>query len=134
MSSTGAFHCFAIASMTSKAFENELDRAASGESLAAEEPQVARIGPSAKESKMGFLWIIIVGAVVGALARLLMPGRDPAGFFVTAILGMVGAVVATLLGRALGLYGPDQAAGFVASILGAVLVLYIYKSMRKRQA
>lgn len=83
---------------------------------------------------MDILWMIIIGAVVGALARFLMPGRDPAGFFVTAILGIVGAVVATLLGRALGLYGPDQAAGFVASVVGAVLVLFIYKSMRKRTA
>jgi uncharacterized membrane protein YeaQ/YmgE (transglycosylase-associated protein family) len=83
---------------------------------------------------MGILWMILVGAVVGALARFLMPGRDPAGFFVTAILGMVGAVVATLLGRMLGLYAEDQAAGFVASILGAILVLVIYKNLRKRAA
>jgi uncharacterized membrane protein YeaQ/YmgE (transglycosylase-associated protein family) len=85
-------------------------------------------------AKMGILWMILVGAVVGALARFLMPGRDPAGFFVTAILGMVGAVVATLLGRMLGLYGEDQAAGFVASVLGAILVLVIYKNLRKRAA
>ena len=83
---------------------------------------------------MEIIWMILIGAVVGALARLLMPGRDPAGFFLTAILGIVGAVVATLLGRALGLYGTDQAAGFVASIIGAVLVLFIYKSLRKRPA
>jgi uncharacterized membrane protein YeaQ/YmgE (transglycosylase-associated protein family) len=83
---------------------------------------------------MGILWMILIGAGVGALARFLMPGRDPAGFFVTAILGMVGAVVATLLGRMLGLYAEDQAAGFVASVLGAILVLVIYKNLRKRAA
>lgn len=81
---------------------------------------------------MEIIWMILVGAVVGALARLLMPGRDPAGFFVTAILGMVGALVATLLGRALGLYATDQGAGFIASIIGAIVVLFVYRSLKKR--
>jgi len=79
----------------------------------------------------GLIWIIIIGAVVGALAKLLMPGRDPGGFFVTALIGMAGAVVATLLGRMLGLYGPEQGAGFIASIIGAILVLFIYHRLRR---
>ena len=77
------------------------------------------------------LWIILIGAVVGALAKFLMPGPDPGGFFLTALLGMAGAVVATLLGRMIGLYGPGQGAGFVASIVGAIIVLFAYHRLRK---
>jgi uncharacterized membrane protein YeaQ/YmgE (transglycosylase-associated protein family) len=73
------------------------------------------------------IWIILIGAVVGALAKLVMPGPDPGGFFLTAVLGMGGALVATLLGRFFGLYGPGQGAGFVASVVGAILVLLIYR-------
>ena len=79
------------------------------------------------------IWIIIIGAVIGALAKFIMPGSDPGGFFVTALLGMAGAVVATLLGRFLGLYGPNQGAGFIASVLGAILVLFVYHRMRSRR-
>jgi uncharacterized membrane protein YeaQ/YmgE (transglycosylase-associated protein family) len=79
------------------------------------------------------IWIIIIGAVVGALAKFVMPGSDPGGFFVTALLGMGGALVATLLGRTIGLYGPNQGAGFIASIVGAIVVLLIYRSLRRRQ-
>ena len=80
------------------------------------------------------IWIILIGAVVGALAKFLMPGSDPGGFFVTALLGMGGAVVATLLGRVSGLYGPGQGAGFIASIVGAILVLFVYRQLRKPPA
>ncbi len=79
------------------------------------------------------IWIIIIGAVIGALAKFIMPGSDPGGFFVTALLGMAGAVVATLLGRFVGLYGPNQGAGFIASVLGAILVLFVYHRMRSRR-
>lgn len=82
---------------------------------------------------LDLIWIILIGAVVGALAKFIMPGADPGGFFVTALLGMVGALVATFLGRAVGLYGPGQGAGFLASIVGAILVLLIYRSVKKRQ-
>ena len=80
------------------------------------------------------LWIIIIGAVVGALAKLLMPGSDPGEFFVTALLGIGGALVATRLGWLMGLYGPDQGAGFIASIVGAIVVLLIYRTLGKRHA
>ena len=80
------------------------------------------------------IWIIIIGAVVGAIAKFVMPGPDSGGFFVTALLGMGGALIATLLGRAIGLYGPNQGAGFIASIVGAIIVLFVYRSIRKRQA
>ena len=80
------------------------------------------------------IWIILIGALVGAIAKLIMPGRDPGGFFVTALLGMGGALVATFLGRMIGLYGPEQGAGFIASVIGAILVLLVYHRVRSRQA
>jgi uncharacterized membrane protein YeaQ/YmgE (transglycosylase-associated protein family) len=83
---------------------------------------------------LGLIWIIIIGAVVGVLAKILTPGPDSGGFFMTAILGMVGALIATFLGRFIGLYGPSQGAGFVASILGAVLVLLIYRRIGRSGA
>jgi len=79
------------------------------------------------------IWIIIIGAVVGAIAKFVMPGPDSGGFFVTALLGMGGALVATLLGRAMGLYGPNQGAGFIASIIGAVLLLAVYRMVIARR-
>jgi uncharacterized membrane protein YeaQ/YmgE (transglycosylase-associated protein family) len=81
-----------------------------------------------------FIWIIVIGIVVGALAKFVMPGPDPGGFFVTALLGMGGALVATLLGRFVGLYGPNQGAGFIASVVGAIVVLFVYRSVRNRHA
>jgi uncharacterized membrane protein YeaQ/YmgE (transglycosylase-associated protein family) len=78
------------------------------------------------------LWIVIIGAVVGAIAKFFMPGDDPGGFLITALLGMGGAVVATLLGRFMGLYEPNQGAGFIASIVGAILVLVAYRQLRAR--
>ena len=77
------------------------------------------------------IWIILIGAVVGALAKLVMPGRDGGGFWLTAVLGIVGAVVATLLGRLLGLYTAGQGAGFIASFIGAILVLLVYRKFQK---
>ena len=82
---------------------------------------------------LDLIWIILIGVVVGALAKFVMPGSDPGGFFVTALLGMGGALVATFLGRFVGLYGPGQGAGFLASVIGAIVVLIIYRSVRKRQ-
>jgi uncharacterized membrane protein YeaQ/YmgE (transglycosylase-associated protein family) len=73
-------------------------------------------------------WIFF-GLVVGIIAKLLMPGRDPGGFIVTTLLGVAGALTGGFLGRALGLYGPNQAAGFFMSILGAVLLLFLYRRL-----
>lgn len=76
---------------------------------------------------MGIIGTIIIGFVAGLIAKFLMPGpNEPSGFIMTTILGIVGAFVATFLGQALGWYGPDQGAGFIASIVGAVIVLAIY--------
>jgi uncharacterized membrane protein YeaQ/YmgE (transglycosylase-associated protein family) len=71
----------------------------------------------------------IFGIIVGAIAKLLMPGRDPGGLLVTMLLGIAGALVAGFLGRALGWYEPGEAAGFIMATLGAVLLLFVYRKM-----
>ena len=80
---------------------------------------------------MGVLGWILFGLVVGIVAKLLMPGRDPGGFIITTILGIVGAVIGGFLGRSLGLYGPNEPAGFFMATLGAIVVLFIYRLMRR---
>jgi uncharacterized membrane protein YeaQ/YmgE (transglycosylase-associated protein family) len=82
----------------------------------------------------GILGWILFGLVVGALAKLLMPGKDPGGFVVTTLLGIVGAVVGGFLGRLLGLYKEGEPAGFVGALLGAILLLWIYRKTRKPAA
>lgn len=74
----------------------------------------------------GVLGWIIFGLIVGAIAKLLMPGRDPGGWIITMLLGIAGALLGGWLGRALGWYGPNQGAGFLMSIVGAVILLAIY--------
>lgn len=81
----------------------------------------------------GVLGWIFFGLVVGAIAKLLMPGRDPGGILVTIVLGIIGAVVGGFLGRALGFYGPEDPAGFLMSLLGAVLLLAIYRMAVRRR-
>lgn len=76
---------------------------------------------------MYILWMLIVGLVVGALAKLLMPGKDPGGIFITMLLGVAGALIAGFLGRSLGWYEENESAGLLASILGAVILLGIYR-------
>ncbi len=83
---------------------------------------------------MGILGWIIFGLVVGALAKLIMPGKDPGGFVVTTLLGIIGAVVGGFLGRLLGLYQEGEPAGFIGALLGAILVLWIYRKTRKPAA
>jgi uncharacterized membrane protein YeaQ/YmgE (transglycosylase-associated protein family) len=82
---------------------------------------------------MTIIWAIIIGFIVGLLAKFLMPGRDPGGFIVTTLLGIVGALVATFLGQALGLYAAGQSAGFIGSVIGAIVVLAIYHMVRGRR-
>ena len=81
----------------------------------------------------GLLGWILFGAIVGAIAKLLMPGRDPGGFIVTMLLGIAGAMIGGFLGRALGWYGPNDGAGFFMSLLGAILLLWIYRVMVVRR-
>lgn len=85
---------------------------------------------------MGILGWILFGLVIGALAKFVMPGKDPGGIIVTILLGIVGALVGGFLGRALGLYQPNEPAGFVGAFVGAVLVLLVYRMAtgRKRLA
>ncbi len=82
---------------------------------------------------MGILSWILFGLVVGIIAKLLMPGRDPGGFIVTILLGIAGALVGGFLGRAMGFYGPGEAAGWLMSILGAVTLLALYRMMIRRR-
>ena len=81
----------------------------------------------------GILGWIIFGLIVGALAKLVMPGRDPGGIIVTILLGIVGAVLGGYAGRAMGLYGPADSAGMFMSIFGAILVLFVYRLMVGRR-
>ncbi len=76
---------------------------------------------------MGILGWIVFGLIVGAVAKLLMPGRDPGGIIVTMVLGIVGALLGGFIGRALGLYNEGEAAGFIMALLGAIAVLLIYR-------
>jgi uncharacterized membrane protein YeaQ/YmgE (transglycosylase-associated protein family) len=80
----------------------------------------------------GILGWIVFGLIVGALAKLLMPGKDPGGYIVTTLLGIAGAVVGGFLGRALGLYGPEDPAGIVMALIGAIVLLALYRMMVKR--
>ena len=72
---------------------------------------------------MDILWMILIGFVVGLMARFLLPGRDSAGFIMTTILGIVGSMVGTYLGRYFGFYVPGEMGGFIASVVGAMVVL-----------
>lgn len=80
---------------------------------------------------MHILITILMGLVVGVIAKFLMPGRDPGGFIITILLGIAGAGLAGWLGRALGWYGPGDAAGFIASIGGAILLLLLYRLFQR---
>jgi uncharacterized membrane protein YeaQ/YmgE (transglycosylase-associated protein family) len=80
----------------------------------------------------GIIGTIIFGLVVGVIAKLLMPGKDPGGIIVTIILGIVGSVLGRWIGQALGFYGPEDAAGFIMSLLGAILLLAVYRMVTKR--
>jgi uncharacterized membrane protein YeaQ/YmgE (transglycosylase-associated protein family) len=82
---------------------------------------------------MGILWTIIIGFVAGVIAKLLHPGpNEPAGFILTTLLGIAGAYVATYLGQRLGLYRPDEAAGLIGAVVGALVVLFVWGLFARR--
>jgi uncharacterized membrane protein YeaQ/YmgE (transglycosylase-associated protein family) len=81
----------------------------------------------------GVLGWMLFGLIVGALAKLVMPGRDPGGIIVTMLIGIVGALIGGWLGRAVGWYGPNDGAGYLVSILGAILLLWIYRMVVARR-
>jgi len=83
---------------------------------------------------MSFIWTIIIGFIAGIIAKSLMPGRnEPSGFILTTILGIIGAFVATWLGQALGWYGPNEGAGLIGAVVGAIIVLAIWGMIARRR-
>jgi uncharacterized membrane protein YeaQ/YmgE (transglycosylase-associated protein family) len=83
---------------------------------------------------MGVIWTILIGFVVGLLAKMLTPGRDPSGFIITVLIGIAGSLVATYGGQALGLYEAGEAAGFIGSLIGAIILLVIYGLLTRNRA
>jgi len=84
-------------------------------------------------STYGFLGWIVIGALAGGLAKLIMPGKDPGGCIVTILLGIAGALLAGFIGNALGWYSQGQAGGFIAAVLGAIVILFIYRLVARRR-
>ena len=84
---------------------------------------------------MGILWTILIGFVAGLIAKFIVPGnREPSGFILTTILGVVGAFVATFLGQALGWYQPGEGAGLIGAVVGAIIVLVVWAALSRRRA
>ena len=80
------------------------------------------------------LWEAVIGLIVGALAKLIMPGKDPGGIFITMLIGVAGALLATFIGSHVGLYKEGQSAGFIMSLIGAIILLAIYRVIKGRTA
>jgi uncharacterized membrane protein YeaQ/YmgE (transglycosylase-associated protein family) len=76
---------------------------------------------------ISLLWTALIGLIIGAVAKLIMPGKDPGGWIITMLLGLAGSFVASYLGRLFGWYKEGQSAGFIMSVLGAILLLYLYR-------
>lgn len=81
-----------------------------------------------------FLVMIVLGLIVGAIAKFIMPGDDPGGIIVTILIGIVGAIVGGFIGRVLGLYQPGEAAGFIMSVVGALVLLFAYRTFTRSRA
>ena len=81
-----------------------------------------------------WLWVVLIGLVIGVVAKLIMPGKDPGGFIITILLGIAGSVVATWIGRAVGWYAEGQSAGFIMSVIGAIVLLVLYRLIKPRTA
>ena len=83
---------------------------------------------------MGIIWTIIIGFIAGVIAKFIMPGdKEPKGFVLTTVLGIIGAFVASYLGQALGWYAPGQGAGLIGAIVGSIIVLFIWHMVANRQ-
>jgi len=82
---------------------------------------------------MGIIGTLLIGLVVGAVAKLLMPGDDPGGFIITMLLGIAGAFAAKYIGQAMGYYHEGESAGFIASVIGAILLLFLYRLIARRK-
>ena len=83
---------------------------------------------------LSLLWTALIGLVIGAVAKLLMPGKDPGGLIITMLLGLAGSFVAGYLGQLIGWYKEGQPAGFIMSVLGAILLLYLYRLFTRKKA
>lgn len=83
---------------------------------------------------MGILWTVFIGLIVGVVAKFLMPGKDPGGWIITILLGIGGSLVATYLGQFLNLYAEGQTAGFIMSVVGAMLLLLVYRMFKKKSS
>ncbi len=83
---------------------------------------------------MSIIWTLIIGLLAGIIAKLLMPGRDPGGFIITILLGIAGAFLATWLGQAIGWYEAGEGAGFIGAVVGAVIILIIYRMIARRRS
>lgn len=81
---------------------------------------------------MHIIWTILIGFVVGLLAKMLTPGRDPSGFIITVVIGVAGSLLATYAGQALGWYQPGQSAGFFGGLVGAIILLLVYRLVSKK--
>lgn len=80
---------------------------------------------------MSFIWTVVIGFAAGAVAKLIMPGKDPGGWVVTTLIGIAGAIVAKYLGQAVGLYAEGEAAGFIGAVVGAAILLGAYRLITK---
>jgi len=85
-----------------------------------------------EEASMWIIGAVIIGLIVGAIAKFIMPGRDPVGIIVTILLGIGGSLLATWIGQAVHWYRPGQGAGFIASVVGAIIILVIYRAIAGR--
>jgi uncharacterized membrane protein YeaQ/YmgE (transglycosylase-associated protein family) len=83
---------------------------------------------------LSLLWTALIGLIVGAIAKLIIPGKDPGGIWVTMLIGIAGSFIGTFLGRAVGHYEPGQSAGFLMSLVGALILLGIYHLIKRQQA
>ena len=96
---------------------------------------IASVSWGAWRFSMGILWTILIGFVAGVIAKFIVPGRnEPSGFILTTILGIVGAVVASYLGQALGWYQPGEGAGLIGAVIGAIILLVIWGFVARRRA
>ncbi|MES2534975.1 MAG: GlsB/YeaQ/YmgE family stress response membrane protein [Pseudomonadota bacterium] len=80
---------------------------------------------------MSLIWTILIGFIVGLVAKFLTPGRDPGGFFITAAIGIAGSLIATYLGRAMGWYQVGESAGFLAALVGSIILLLAYRMIKR---
>jgi uncharacterized membrane protein YeaQ/YmgE (transglycosylase-associated protein family) len=83
---------------------------------------------------LSLLWTALIGLIIGAVAKLLMPGKDPGGIWITMLLGIAGSFLASWLGRAVGWYQEGQSAGFIMSVVGALILLAIYHLIKRKTA